>query len=252
MKSIGNVVAMTGERLAAGHALPSGQVSTRPLGEVDEQTAAVVDMIFLQLQAIFPAWRQAWPDDKALAMAKRSWTKGLQASGIHMIEQVRFGIEQCRRSGSAFAPSIGQFVAWCLPTVEMMGLPTEEAAWREAVQGCADLEGWHWSHEAVRLAAAAVGFWELRQGAGGADALRRRFGNAYSQVVGRLARGEVLAEPMQALEWDGGRTAAERADRAAEQALQERMREQGLAEAGQGARAALLAKLGIKREVTRG
>lgn len=251
MKPIRNVVAMTGTRLAAGHALPSGQVSAQPLGEVDEQTAAVVDMIFIQLQAIFPAWRQAWPDDKALALAKRSWTKGLQAAGIRTIEQVRFGIEQCRRSGSAFAPSIGQFVAWCLPTAEMLGLPEEEAAWREAVQACASA-GWRWSHEAVRLAVAAVGFWELRQGAGGADALRRRFGNAYAQLLGRLARGEMLAEPMQALEWDGARTAADRADRAAEQALQARMREQGLAEAGQGARAALLAKLGIKREVSRG
>lgn len=252
MKPIGNVVAMTGERLAAGRALPAGQVSTQPLGEVDEQTAAVVDMVFLQLQAIFPAWRQAWPDDKALALAKRSWTKGLQASGIRAVEQVRFGIEQCRRSGSAFAPSIGQFVAWCLPTAEMMGVPTEEAAWREAVRGCADPEGWHWSHDAVRLAAAAVGFWELRQGTGGADALRRRFGSAYAQLVGRLARGEMLAEPMQALEWGGARTAAERADRVAEQALQERLRQQGLAEGGRGARAALLEKLGIKREVTRG
>lgn len=247
MKPIGNVVAMTGTRLAAGHALPAGQVSAQPLGEVDEQTAAVVDMIFIQLQAIFPAWRQAWPDDKALALAKRSWTRGLQASGIRTIEQVRFGIEQCRRSGSAFAPSIGQFVAWCLPTAEMLGLPTEDAAWREAVQACANPEGWRWSHEAVRLAAAAVGFWELRQGAGGADALRRRFGNAYAQLVGRLARGETLAEPMQALEWGGARTAAERAERAGEQVLQERLRKQGLAEAGQSARAALLAKLGIKR-----
>ncbi|SEQ90683.1 phage replication protein P [Azotobacter beijerinckii] len=247
MIQIGNVVAMTGERLAAGRALPAGQVSTQPLGEVDEQTAKVVDMVFLQLQAIFPAWRQAWPDDKALALAKRSWTKGLQASGIRTIEQVRFGIEQCRRSGSAFAPSIGQFVAWCLPTAEMMGLPTEEAAWREAVQACTSPDGWRWSHEAVRLAVAAVGFWELRQGAGGADALRRRFGNAYAQLLGRLARGETLAEPMQALEWDGARTAAERADMAAEQALQERLRKQGLAEGGRGARADLLAQLGIKR-----
>ncbi|WP_349616944.1 replication protein P [Azotobacter salinestris] len=247
MIPIRNVVAMTGTRLAAGQALPGGQVSTRPLGEVDEQTAAVVDMVFLQLQAIFPAWRQAWPDDKALALAKRSWTKGLQASGIRTIEQVRFGIEQCRRSGSAFAPSIGQFVAWCLPTAEMLGLTEEEAAWREAVQACADPDGWRWSHEAVRLAAAMVGFWELRQGVGGADVLRRRFGNAYAQLLGRLARGEALGAPMQALEWDGARTAAERAERAGELALQERLRKQGLAGFGQGARAALLANLGIKR-----
>jgi hypothetical protein len=35
----------------------------------------------------------------------------------------------------------------------------------------------------------------------------------------------------------------------AEQELQERMRRDGLADAGQGARAVLLAKLGIRREM---
>lgn len=247
MRAVGSVVEMAQARLATGQALPAEQVSTRALGEVDEQTAKVVDMVFLQLQAIFPAWRQAWPDDKALALAKRSWTKGLQASGIRTIEQVRFGIEQCRRSGAVFAPSIGQFVAWCLPTAEMLGLPTDDIAWRETVQACSDPERWRWSHEVVRLAATAVGFWELRQGAGGTDALHRRFSSAYGQLLNRLARGEPLAEPMPALAWDGTRNQAELADMAAEQALQERLRRDGLAQAGQGAREVLLKKLGIRR-----
>ncbi|MCA4961026.1 Replication protein P, partial [Pseudomonas sp. Y24-6] len=62
---------------AAG-AIRTGNIPAiaEPLGTVDDATAEVVERLFRQLQAIFPAHKQAWPDDKALAAARRSWTKG--------------------------------------------------------------------------------------------------------------------------------------------------------------------------------
>ena len=62
--------------------------------QIDEASALVINAVFRELQSCCPAWRQAWPDDKALAAAKKSWTKAFMAAGLRSIEQVRLGIEQ--------------------------------------------------------------------------------------------------------------------------------------------------------------
>nr|GFB85487.1 hypothetical protein [Tanacetum cinerariifolium] len=75
--------------------------------KADAGTVQVINSLFRELMAIFPAWKQAWPDDDALKAAKASWTKAFMAEGIQKIEQVRFGIEQCRKIKRPFAPSSG-------------------------------------------------------------------------------------------------------------------------------------------------
>lgn len=170
-----------------------------PLGRVDPQTGDVVDKIFRQLQAIFPAWRQAWPDDKALSAARRSWTKGLMAARINTLEQVRFGIEQCRKSGSPFAPSVGQFVKWCSPTAEMLGLPSEAKAYREATRNAHPCMAGitQWSHAAVHHAAKECGFYNLNKLP--EDVSRKLFDRNYAIAVRMVLEGAPLAPIPQAL-----------------------------------------------------
>lgn len=159
MNHVSRVTRTAGAALATSNGVPV----TPRLGEVDPATGEVVEKLFRQLQAIFPAWKQAWPDEKALSVARRSWTVGLMAAGINTVEQVKYGVEQCRRSGSPFAPSIGQFVEWCRPTPEMLGLPTEDQAFREACRNAhpAMAGAGKWSHAAVYHAAAEAGFHNL-------------------------------------------------------------------------------------------
>lgn len=210
----------------------------------------LVNRLFRQIRDNRPAWRQAWATTAALESAKLQWLAAFVENGIHDWDrQIELGLRRLREDESDFVPSPGKFIAWCRPTAEMLGLPSDQDAWREAVNGCADPERWRWSHEAVRTAAESVGFWELRQGDGGTDSLRRRFAAAYGQVLNRVARGEPVSPPVRVLECDDARSAAELADRAAEQALQERLRRDGLADRGMDARSALLAGLGIKRGV---
>ena len=216
-----------------------------------------MNLVFATLQTdlgMAAAFRFEFPADQPekLKAAKRSWFRPELAkvpAALFEAGMRRIGSEW--QAGRQFKsmPSIGDFLVLCAPRAEELNVPAEDAAWREAVAGCVDPEGWAWSHEAVLLAATTVGFWDLRQGTAGTDALRRRFSNAYAQLLQRLARGEELVKPLQALEWDGARSLVEQADMVAEQELQERMRRDGLADVGQGARAVLLAKLGIRREV---
>jgi hypothetical protein len=130
---------------------------------VDQRTASVVNLLFAELQSIFPAHKQAWPTEAALAAAKKTWIKGFMAEGINSVAQLRHGIERCRGSGSDFAPSIGKFIFWCRPTAESLGLPTEEKAFAEAVRKTHPaMAHATWSHDAVYHAAVECGFYNLQ------------------------------------------------------------------------------------------
>ena len=177
-------------RAAVGHPVSLPEYTPPvPLGEVDDGTAKVIEAIFIQMKAIFPAWKQAWPDTATLNIAKRSWTKALMAAGICTIEQVRFGIEQCRSSGSDFAPSVGKFIQWCQPTPEMLGLPTAEQAYAEACRNAhPSMAGAVWSHDAVRHAATQTGVFNLQTMP--IEASRKVFVRNYAISVKQVVDGQ--------------------------------------------------------------
>ncbi|WP_312910975.1 replication protein P [Stutzerimonas nitrititolerans] len=157
---------------------------------VDPATAGVVNALFAELQSIFPAWRQAWPDDKALSAAKKTWTKGFMAAGINTIEQIRFGIEQCRKSGGDFAPSVGRFIRWCEPTPGMLGLPDAVKAYREACANAHPAADRKWSHPAVHHAACETGFYELATMP--EERSRKLFDRNYAITVRMVMEGQPL------------------------------------------------------------
>lgn len=213
-------------------------VITEPLGTVDDATAEVVERLFRQLQAIFPAHKQAWPDDKALAAARRSWTKGFMVAGICTLEHIRFGIEQCRKSGSPFAPSIGQFIGWCTPGPEAYGMPSAADAWMEALMGTA-------SHEAVRIAANATGKFDLAKAKQDDKAMRARFDRNYQIVLRRAQSGEPLnGKILTGIGHDSQKSALQLAEELAEQQAQARIIQQGIPVDGASARELLMAKFG--------
>ncbi|MBI6556533.1 Replication protein P [Pseudomonas veronii] len=216
------------------------------LGVVDDATGEVVERLFRQLQAIFPAHKQAWPDDKAKAAAMRNWTMGFMAAGIRTLEQIRYGIEQCRKSGSPFAPSVGQFIGWCKPGPEAFGLPASADAWVEALMGA-------YSHEGVRIAAIATGLFDLRSAKQEDKGLRQRFDHNYAVVIRRAQEGQPLdGKILTGIGHDSQKTAFELANELADQKVQAKIIQQGIPADGKSARELLLAKMNIKREAPRG
>ena len=243
MKRVNQMVEGASRALATTQRLPA---VTEPLGVVDDQTGSIVEKIFRQLQAIFPAWKQAWPDDKALKAAQRSWTKGFMDARISNIDQVRYGIEECRRSGSPFAPSIGQFIGWCTPGPEAFGMPAISEAWMEALMAT-------YSHEGVKIAAVATGLFDLRAAKQEDKGLRQRFDHNYAVVIRRAQEGQPLdGKILTGIGHDSQKTAFELANELADQQTQARILQQGIPADGKSARALLLAKMNIKREAPRG
>jgi len=186
MRSVKDIIpaATSGKHLA-----PAEPVQPR---SIDQATAAVVNKLFAELQSIFPAWKQAWPTTEALDAAKKSWIKGFMAAGINSLEQIRFGIQQCRKSGGEFAPSVGRFIRWCEPTPEMLGLPDSNKAYREACANSHPAADRKWSHPAVHHAACETGFYELANMA--EERSRKLFDRNYAITIRMVMTGQPLRE----------------------------------------------------------
>ena len=191
--------------------------------QVDEATGAVVNDVIRELQACYTAWRQAWPDDKALNAYRKSLIKAFAEAGITTLEQVRYAMQRCRQDAADFAPSAGKLVQWCQPTPEMLGLPPLERAYAEACRNVHPCQAptARWSQAAIYHAAVAAGFSNLQLLP--RDAGLKLFGRQYDAVCRRLGEGEVLAAaPVAALPAPARKSAPE-VGRAALSALRARL-----------------------------
>lgn len=160
---------------------------------VDAATGSVVNEVIRELQACYTAWRQAWPDDKALNAYRKSLIKAFAEAGITTLEQVRYAMQRCRQDSGDFAPSAGKLVQWCQPTPEMLGLAPLERAYAEACRNVhpSMAPTARWSHAAIYHAAVGAGFSNLQLLP--RDAGLKLFGRHYDAVCRRLGDGEELA-----------------------------------------------------------
>lgn len=228
MSRVPNVTPITAKQLAPG-------------------TAEVVNKLFRELMAIFPAWRQAWPDDETLAAAKRTWIKAFVVAEINQIEQIRFGIERCRSLGTDFMPSVGKFIKLCQPTPESMGIPSHDLALREALVNLHPSRAGArtWSHPAVRHAALQCEMHNLADLA--PEKASAIFDRAYDITIRMLVEGRPLEAVLTGIGHDSQKTELQLAEEYTEWRLGQAMRRQEIPASAQACRAQLLAKLNIKR-----
>ena len=208
-------------------------------------TADVVNALFKELQAIFPAWKQAWPDDDSLKAAKRSWIKAFIAAGINQLEQIRYGLQNCRQIGGDFAPSVGKFIKWCQPTPEMLGIPSHDKAFREALENShpSRFGDRTWSHAAVRHAALQCEVHNL--GDLIPEKASKVFDRAYDITIRRLVQGLPLEDIAIGIGHDGSKTPIEWANELTERVAQAQVARMGIPANGQAAREQLLRRLGL-------
>ncbi|MFS6536921.1 replication protein P [Idiomarina loihiensis] len=155
------------------------------------EAAGIINKLFAELQACFPAWKHSFSSQQDIAAAKRSWARGLIEAGISSEQQLRWGLRKARRSESPFWPSVGQFIKWCQPDPGDYGLPTPESAFKEASRNshpaCICNK---WSHPAVYVAAREAGKYELANLP--QDKSWPLFKRSYDIAVRRVLEGEEL------------------------------------------------------------
>ena len=231
--------------LKSANNLPPVQPSMTPRS-IDDGTIQVVNELFRELQGTFSAWRQAWPDQAAVDAAKRAYIKAFMESGINTLEQVGWGMQRARASASPWVPAPGEFVAWCQPTPEMLGIPSREAAFREALGNSHPSRFGsqrEWSHPAVRHAALQCEIDNLSDLK--SVFARRVFDRAYDITVRALMNGEPLGDIAIGIGHDSQKGEALLAEEHGDWRLQEAMARQSIPARGEDARKALLVRFGL-------
>jgi hypothetical protein len=167
----------------------TGELAQQDQSEV---VGKIINELFRELRTIRTAWRQAWPDKAAYQAAKAVWVRALFEGGVCTQEQIDMGLARCRAEETDFIPSPGKFIGMCMPTPEMVGLPSVETAYEQAMRNCHPaMRGREkWFHPAVYHATAAAGFHSL-------PLLSRElglasFGKRYQAQACRVWRGEDL------------------------------------------------------------
>jgi len=130
MKDLKSLVANLGGKIAPNNSIDYKGESV----VIDEFAKNIINKVFDQLSVIFPAWKHAWPTEKELSLAKMEWTKAFNENDIKTLEQIKYGFAKARKSESDFLPSCGKFIAWCSPTPEDLGYPSEQQAMNECVK----------------------------------------------------------------------------------------------------------------------
>jgi hypothetical protein len=150
-----------------------------------------VNDLFKSLLVAYPAWRQAFPTDKELQLAKKSWIRAFVENGITAKEQVARGMMRARRDESDFFPSVGKFISWCRVQPADLGLPSEDQAWQEINQHSHHVLIHHWTHPALYEAGRRTGWYEIRNG----SVKRETFKAQYQAVAAELADGAEFDMP---------------------------------------------------------
>ena len=159
----------------------------------NQDSAKVVNKIFDVLQGIFTAHRHAWPSGDVFEQAKREWLKAFIENDISDLNRIRFGIKKMRLMTSAFVPTVGQFIEWCTPSPEALGLPSLQKAYEEACRLAPPyVKQRNWSHDAVFHAAQETGLYFISNNS--KDKSYPMFKYNYEQAINMLMNGEKLRE----------------------------------------------------------
>lgn len=105
--------------------------------------------------------------------------------------QVDFGIHAAN-TRPGYCPDLPAFIQLCKPSPVELGMPSVEAAYREACQNAHPASRKDWSHKAVYHAATQVGMFELRSLDGAKT--RPMFEDAYNRTVEAILHGEDIPE----------------------------------------------------------
>ncbi|SFU86316.1 replication protein P [Halomonas korlensis] len=193
--------------------------------------------MFTRLEAIFPrTFSSAFPSADLLKLSRRELAQELARWPTLPTRQVlERGMSELKRGGSTWPPTIPALVALLAPQPADFGMTATAEAWAEVSAHAHHPADHRWSHEAVRLAGSAVGWWEIaRVVPSRVDRLERRFAKHYGALVNRVMAGEDLT-PRQLLESDRQRSVAELAARAGREQAQQQAEAAGLPHSMSGA-----------------
>lgn len=186
-----------------------------------------------------------WTSVHGLADESGNWAKMMGGITKHQLAE---GVRLWTAAGNKWPPNAVELRELCLTPPSALGIPTPEKAWREAVEASSDPSTWKFSNPIVQEAGRLTDWYSIRTGKPSSDAVEKRFYKRYGDLTARLQRGEGLVDQQLLLTQERAEDERERAEKANDWLVQQRIRDQGLhLKTPAELRAEMLEKLGIKR-----
>lgn len=163
-----------------------------------------VNQLFIQLRAIFPAWKGSFPDEKSYREAKRIWLETLVNEGITTIEQLQNGLDRAKKSNKPFWPSVGEFIDWCKQVnYQALGLPDEAELLKRVREfqgfGMTEIDKFKFKSNAEYWLITGL-YTKCRVGEWSDKQLEEGVKKELAQMVKRIKQGEQVPPPTLTLE----------------------------------------------------
>ncbi|MFH3156398.1 replication protein P [Citrobacter freundii] len=175
-----------------------------------EQVAHVINGVFTQLLAAFPA-SLVNRDQHEVNEIRRQWVMAFRENGITTMDQVNAGMRVARRQERPFLPSPGQFVAWCkAEEATAAGLPNVNDLVDLVYEYCRgrgfypDAESYPW-HSNAHYWLVTTLYANMRANSLSDAELRRKAADELAHMTMRINRGEAIPEPVKQLPVLGGK-----------------------------------------------
>ncbi len=159
---------------------------------LDPKAVETVNKLFVFFYGTCRGFEKQYQDPRKLNIEKTQWFRVFTDEKLTDMTRVNWGIKRCRIESPINTPTLGQFLKWCEPTPEQLGVPDVEKAYTEAVQnsypGCEK----KWTHQAIYHAWKMCNTFDLSN-------LPKKstfpvFERNYEITIRMLARNEPLAE----------------------------------------------------------
>lgn len=101
---------------------------------LDLHVTHVVNNLFAFFYGICRGFEKQYHDPKRLNLEKTQWIMAFMDIGFNTLERVQLGLKKCRLESPINTPTIGQFIRWCTPDPQDIGLPTLEQAYEISIR----------------------------------------------------------------------------------------------------------------------
>lgn len=143
--------------------IAQGKIGSEPSESkpLDPAIVGLINDIFIFFYSVCRGFEKQYSDQKRLNIEKTQWMKAFIHEGIRSKAQVEQGIIRTRRETPIYTPTIGQFLDWCTPSLNALGVPTTDQAYDEACKNSHPSADKNWSHKLVAHAAKLTGSYLL-------------------------------------------------------------------------------------------
>ena len=172
------------------------EAAKQPQNEASKDRAVqLINNLFHRLQSLLPAFNQTWPNQEILDGSKRIWLEAFINNNINTAAQIKMGLDNLALRTNPFAPTVGEFMALCVPQPAKLGVPTHKQAYDEAVRrSYPGSSSSKWSHAVVYHSWFETGSRALNQATGAFQIkeIRTIFYKNYDLALKMFANGEQL------------------------------------------------------------